>query len=116
MSVSPACPFCGEISDTPLKFCVSCGRAITQEDLNRSGLKMSSKRHPERSGKFSLAKKEYTLHRQFRNLFYTTSIVLALTIGYYCTMRYVLHEHLPFKMDQILEQWMSGNGIAGPHG
>lgn len=107
------CPFCGELMSSPIKFCVSCGRAITQDDMNRAGLKMNSKRVGEGAGRFALAKKEYSFHRQMRSTFLTVSAVLALVIGYYFTMHYVLHEPLPFGMDATISQLISGTATTG---
>lgn len=114
MSATP-CPFCGELMSPPVKFCMACGRPITQEDLNRAGLKMTKEQAVRRlaeegAGRFALSKKEYSTHRQMRNFFISTSTVLVLVISYYFTMKYVLHEHLPFKMDVMLEQFIGGSG------
>jgi hypothetical protein len=104
--------------NSPLKFCVSCGRGITQEDLAHAGLKIQkgaeqAKRISDSgvaSGRFQLAKKDHTMHRSMRHVLWSSTIVMVLVVGYYCTMRYVLHEHLPFKMDVMLEQWLAGTG------
>lgn len=119
MSTVP-CPFCGELSAAPLKFCVSCGRGASQEELQHSPLKITrpgstsgepTKRISEsgvRSGRFARSRRDYTLHRQLRSVFWSSTWVLALLLGYFCTMRYVLHEHLPFKVDLIVESWVTG--------
>lgn len=107
-----ACPFCGEIMNSPLKFCVSCGRAITQDDLNRAGLKIQKGQETtgrlEHSGKsFERAKRDHTSHRKVRSVMYTVSAVLMLVIGYYVIMKHVLHEALPGDMDVKLQQFIA---------
>lgn len=111
---SIACPFCGTVLDSPLKLCLSCGRGITQEDLQHAGLKLNKAGANGVSGKFALAKKDHTMHRQMRSMLWTTTAVMVLVLGYWCTMRYVLHEHLPFKVDVMIEQMIQGGGTAAP--
>jgi hypothetical protein len=109
---SITCPFCGEVMDSPLRFCVGCGRAITQEDLKRSGLKLAQGKRGE-GNRPDIAKRDYSAQRKVRSFMYTTSAVLALLIGYYVTMKYVLHEHIPGNLDVKIEQLVGGQPVTG---
>jgi hypothetical protein len=104
---SIACPFCGELMETPLKFCVACGRAITSEDLKRAGLKLQSGKFKV-DGRPGVARRDYTFHRKSRTLMYTISGVLTILISYYAVMKYVLHEHIPGNLDVKVEQLIIG--------
>lgn len=103
------CPFCGAATTSPIKFCVSCGRAVSEADLAKAGLRIyKGPEAPKRAGgeggvRFNLSRKSYGLHRQIRAWLWTSSTVLALLLVYYTTMRFVLHEHLPGNVDKILE-------------
>ena len=103
---SISCPFCGEMMDSPLRFCVACGRAITADDLKRAGLKLAGKR--EGGGRPEVAKRDYTFQRKMRSMMYSTSAVLILLIGYYVMMKYVLHEHMPGNIDTRIEALVGG--------
>ncbi|HEY9789622.1 MAG TPA: hypothetical protein V6D22_04430 [Candidatus Obscuribacterales bacterium] len=114
-SSSIACPFCGEMMESPLKFCAACGRAVTQEDLRHAGLKLSQSRKAAdvRSTTGSVSRRDFTVHRRMRSFMYTISAVLAVLIGYYFVMKHVLHEHMPGNLDDKIEQ-MIGNVNLGP--
>jgi hypothetical protein len=100
---SISCPFCGELMDSPLRFCVACGRAITAEDLKHAGLKLQQGRRAD-SSRSDLSRKDFSAQRKVRSFMYTVSAILALLIGYYCVMKYVLHEHMPGNLDVQIEQ------------
>jgi hypothetical protein len=108
------CPFCGEQMNSPLRFCVGCGRAVTQQDINKAGLKISrgpesTKRldGPPNSRDFEKAKRSYGLHRQVRTFLLTSSVVIAAVIAYYFSMHYVLHEPIPYNVDLMIERLFS---------
>ncbi len=107
------CPFCGASMSSPLKFCVSCGRAVSEADMAKAGLRIykgpegSRRGEGEGSVRFSVSKKSYGFHRQIRAWLWTSSTVLALLLVYYTTMRFVLHEHLPGNVDKLLENFFN---------
>ena len=107
---SIACPFCGEMMESPLRFCVACGRAITADDLKRAGLNLQQgKRTSEVSQTYSdLSKKDFTFHRKARTLMNTMAAILLIFLGYYLTMKYFLHEHMPGNFDVKIEQFVRG--------
>ena len=107
---SISCPFCGEMMDSPLRFCVACGRAITADDLKRAGLKLQQGKRSD-GGRPDIAKRDYSFHRKMRNVMYSTSAVLLLLICYYVTMKYILHEHMPGNLDTRIEQLVGGQGL-----
>jgi hypothetical protein len=107
MSIT-ACPFCGEHMEAPLRFCVACGRATTADDLKRVSLRLQGKRSD--GGRSEISKRDFTFHRQLRSLMYSMSAMLALLIGYYFVMKYVLHEHMPGHFDVTIEQVIAGLG------
>lgn len=114
-----ACPFCGAMLETPIRFCKECERPVTPDDLAHAGLKLSRQNAHSGDGatsasssrQFALSRKDHTAQRQMRSMFYTTSTVLALMIGYYCTMKYVLHEHMPGGLDTKLETLFAGQPV-----
>jgi hypothetical protein len=114
MSSSISCPFCGEIMESPLKFCAACGRAVTQEDLRHAGLKLSQSRKADArsSTTGSVSRRDFTVHRRMRSFMYTISAVLAVLIGYYFVMKHVLHEHMPGNLDEKIEE-LIGNANFG---
>jgi hypothetical protein len=107
------CPFCGEPTNLSLKFCVSCGRAVTQADLQKAGLKIPKAtdvvvRHDDGGHTaFKLSRKSYSIHRAIRHFFFTSSTVLMLVLVYYITMRFILHQHLPGNIDAKLSEFLS---------
>jgi hypothetical protein len=101
--------------DSPLRFCVACGRAITAEDLKHAGLKLQQGRRADAS-RSDLSRQDFSAQRKVRSFMYTVSAILALLIGYYCVMKYVLHEHMPGNLDVQIEQMIgvqsSSNAVA----
>lgn len=96
------CPFCGAAMNPPIKFCVSCGRHVSQSDANRVGLKLntgsSARAHADEEDRPNLrvSKKSYSFHRTIRHFFFISSTGLMLALVYFFTMRFVLHQPLPF--------------------
>jgi hypothetical protein len=107
---SITCPFCGEMMDSPLRFCVACGRAITAEDLKHAGLKLQQGRRSE-ANLGAVSRRDFSFQRKMRSFMYTISAVLALLIGYYFVMKYLLHEHMPGKLDEKIEALMNGQSV-----
>ena len=107
--------------DSPLRFCVSCGRAITPGDLSKVPLRVTKTEQMKRGGESAvslrtvgLSRKSYDFHRWLRGTLYTTSTVLFLIIGYYCTMKYVLHEPLPGHVDEKFLEWTNSGQLIPP--
>jgi hypothetical protein len=86
----------------PIKFCVSCGRHVSQADANRVGLKLGTGGHSraaaeeEDKPQSRISKKSYSFHRTIRHFFMISSTGLMLALVYFFTMRFVLHQPLPF--------------------
>lgn len=94
------CPFCGAAMNPPIKFCVSCGRHVSSSDANRVGLKLSTgsrqQVEDEERPESKISKKSYSFHRHIRHFFFISSTFLMLALVYFFTMRFVLHQPLPF--------------------
>jgi hypothetical protein len=111
------CPFCGETMAAPLKFCTSCGRAVSANEIQKVGLKIvKDKRGVDLGGggRFAISRRDYGGQRQMRNFFMTSSMILVLVICYYVAMKYVFHEHIPGNLDVMMERALRGEQIIQP--
>jgi hypothetical protein len=104
-----SCPFCGQVMESQLKFCMGCGRAISEDDLRRSSLKVSKSHRSVESSHADISRKDFTFHRRSRTLMLTVSTALAIFICYYIAMKYMLHEHMPGNLDVKIEQLVNGD-------
>lgn len=95
-----SCPYCGATMNLPLKFCVSCGRAISEEEIQKhGGLKNmqgggNTKRlddHPGPSS-FDRAKRSYGIERGLRSFFMNFSYLLLFLIIFYFALTHILGE------------------------
>lgn len=92
-----ACPFCGAAMNKPLKFCLSCGRAVRDSDMRRmGGLKSSIKAGATKklddqptSSNFDLARKSYGLQRSMRQLLGTACWIIVLILLFYFAWQFV---------------------------
>jgi hypothetical protein len=103
---STACPYCGEsLTDTSMRFCLTCGRALTAESFKHATLKFPRKGHQHESVRVEMAKEDYTFHRQLRSFMSLMLAILGLATGYYFAVKYLLHEHMPGKLDVAIERF-----------
>jgi hypothetical protein len=113
MSQSVPCPFCGELMTPPIKFCVGCGRGVTPEDMKNAGLRMNTKR-PNDGGRFALAKREYSMHRKMRSMFWSSTAVMVIVIGYYGACKFLLHEEPWAMIEKTAVRLMKGEKSPSP--
>src|SRR4029453_17453288 len=110
------CLFCGANMNLPLKFCLSCGRPVSSQDVKRfGGLKNImkagiTKRLDEtpNSSHFDLARKSYTLRRSLRSFAATLFYILLLVSLYYFSFRFILKQALPGNVDLVIRDWIVG--------
>lgn len=97
------CPYCGTVLTTSLKFCVNCRRSVTEDKIRQAGARLSDNEEGEDGqAKFKLAKRgTYDGVRQFRSFFLTVSALLGVFFIYYCGMKFVAHQEIPFE-DEII--------------
>jgi hypothetical protein len=114
MTESIPCPYCGELMTPPIKFCVGCGRGVSPEDVKNTGLKVGKSKGNAPGGRFALAKKEYSMHRKMRNMFWSCAGVMALVLGYYCVMKYGLGEEPWLKWEGMVARVMAGKPMVEP--
>jgi len=101
----------------PLKFCTSCGRAVSQNEIQKVGLKIvKDKRGLDNGGggRFAISRRDYGGQRQMRAFFMTSSMILVVVICYYVAMKYVFHEHIPGNIDVMMERALRGEQIIQP--
>jgi uncharacterized membrane protein YvbJ len=105
------CPHCGEPINLSLRFCVSCGRSISAQDMQKlGGLKAQNKTQTTKRlddsishSSFDLAKKSYRMHRGVRQALATFSYVLLLLLLYYFVVRVVLKQDLPYPVNKMVQ-------------
>lgn len=101
----------------PLKFCTSCGRAVSQNEIQKVGLKIAKdKRGIDNGGggRFAVSRRDYGSQRKMRGFFMTSSMILVVVIVYYVAMKYVFHEHIPGNIDVMLERALRGEQMIQP--
>jgi hypothetical protein len=113
MTQSIPCPYCGDMMTPPIKFCVGCGRSVNPDDVKNTGLKVG-KSKGNNGGRFALAKKEYSMHRKMRSMMWTTAAVMALVLGYYCTMKFGLNEEPWLKWEAMAVRFINGKPMVDP--
>jgi hypothetical protein len=96
------CPYCGTLLTTSLKFCVNCRRSVTEDKIRQAGYAGRSTEDQieleEGQGKFKLSRKtSYDGVRTVRTVFTTLSTLLAICFVYYFTMKFVIHQPIPFE-------------------
>jgi hypothetical protein len=106
MNSAIPCPYCGEMMTPPIRFCVGCGRGVTPEDLKNTGLRIGGKR-ADGGDRFALAKKEYSMHRKMRGMFWTTTAVMAIVLIYYGVMKFGLNEEPWVKWGAAVEAFVA---------
>ncbi len=111
-----SCPYCGSNMNLPLKFCLSCGRPVSSQDVKRfGGLKNVLKSGITRrlaetpsSAQFDLARKSYGVRRSLRTLAVTLFYILLLVSLYYFAVRFILKQALPGNADVVIRDWLMG--------
>ena len=94
---SESCPYCGTVLTTSLKFCMKCRRSITENSINQAG-KNAEEDEGSHSGKFRLSRKSsYDGVRQTRRFFLTITTLLVIFFGYFFTMKFVIHQQIPYE-------------------
>lgn len=93
------CPYCGTLLTTSLKFCVNCRRSVTEDKIKQLGAGREEASEDEGGqGKFKLARRgSHDTVRQFRSFFLTASALLAVVFIYYCSMKFVAKQPIPFE-------------------
>jgi len=105
-----ACPYCGAMMNAPIKFCVSCGRAVGSAEIRKfGGLKMLmrggiTKRLNDTSSSrsYDLSKKSYGWQRSMRHIMLNLSYILLGLFLYYCLVRFVFKVMPPNGSDSPL--------------
>jgi hypothetical protein len=95
-----SCPYCGAAMNSPLKFCVSCGRATTKAGGTKlGGLKRLmrgavTKRLDDNISvsNFDRSKKSYRVQRGMRQLLLNLSFLLVIVLVYYFAVRFILKD------------------------
>jgi len=111
-----SCPYCGANMNLPLKFCLSCGRPVSSQDMKRfGGLKNVMKAGITRrldetpnSSNYDLARKSYGLRRSLRTFAATLFYILLLVSLYYFAVRFILKQALPGNADIVIRDWFMG--------
>ena len=102
------CPYCGTLLTTSLKFCVNCRRSVTEDKIkqaNAAGIR-SSKLDDEddettKERRYRLSKgSSYDGLRSARTFFMTVTSLVSIVLVYYCVMKFVIHQPIPFE-DEI---------------
>lgn len=89
------CPYCGAIMNLPLKFCLSCGHAVSQTDLKKfGGIKTAmkggvTKRLDENlsHSSFDRVKKSYFVVRSVREALYMFAIFLGSLLIFFFALK-----------------------------
>ncbi|MBX9573945.1 MAG: hypothetical protein K2X77_33930 [Candidatus Obscuribacterales bacterium] len=85
--MADACPYCGTLLTTSLRFCVNCRRSVTENKISIVNLH-DEEEEAATSKKYKLSRKSsYDIHRQVRTFFFTSSTLLMLVISYYYAMK-----------------------------
>lgn len=97
------CPYCNTLLTTSLKFCVNCRRSVTEDKIKQaSAMDMGGggRDDDEPQSKYRLSRKSsYDSLRQSRTFFLTLTTLISIALVYYCTMKFVLHEPVPFEQE-----------------
>lgn len=99
------CPYCNATVNSPLKFCLACGRALSSTDLKkRGGLRGQikagiTKRLSDTTthASFRRAKKSYRLQRVLRQFLLNFSYLLIVVLLFYAAVKYVTSEFIVNK-------------------
>lgn len=96
------CPYCGTLLTSSLRFCVNCRRSVTEDKIKQLGSRNGGDEDDGSDGrkaeKFKLSRKtSYDGVRQVRTVFTTITTLLAIIFVYYFTMKFVIHEPIPFE-------------------
>lgn len=109
------CPYCGTLLTTSLKFCVNCRRSVTEDKIRQAaGRGAPSKFNDEdenADSKFRLSRKggSIDLMRQTRTFFLTATSLLTIFLAYYFTMKFVIHQPVPFEpeMSALIQSFVN---------
>ncbi len=123
------CPYCGTLLTTSLKFCVNCRRSVTEDKIRKSGsintrtMSAGAEEDEEDKGaaRYKLSRgSSYDSIRQFRTFFISISTLLTIFFVYYFTMKFVIHQPIPFEeeltqfVQSISGKLLQGQASPGP--
>ncbi len=106
--VGELCPYCGTLLTTSLKFCVNCRRSVTEDKIkqaNAAGIRSTQVDEDEfeegaKEKRFRLSKgTSYDSLRSARTFFMTITTLVSIVFVYYFTMKFVIHEPIPFEQE-----------------
>lgn len=101
--MADACPYCGTVLTTSLRFCVNCRRSVTENKISIVNLS-DEEVDATTSKKYKLSRKStYDIHRQIRTFFFTSSTLLMLVISYYYAMK-AINQPIPGEKE-IVKVW-----------
>ena len=94
--MAESCPYCGTLLTTSLKFCVNCRRSVTEDKIRQAGTGRAP--DEEAASKYKLSRgASYDGLRQTRTFFFTLTSLLTIAFVYYFTMKFVIHQPIPFE-------------------
>lgn len=115
-----SCPYCGTLLTTSLKFCVNCRRSVTEDKIKQAGVRSAP--DEESASKYKLSRgASYDGLRQARTFFLTLTSLLTIAFVYYFTMKFVIHQPIPFEeeithlVDDVQKQMGGGTPTQDPN-
>lgn len=106
------CPYCGALLTTSLTFCVECRRSVTEGSIRAAGQKATD--DGETSARYNLSRgSSYDSVRQIRAYSMTLTSIISIFLVYYCVMKFVIHQPVPYEQEmtnfvQILTHQIPG--------